>query len=108
MAYAQRETGAIEGTVKDNEGRPIPGAMVTASSSSLIGGSANVYTEENGSYRFPVLPPGTYEVQAQLSGFQTVIQKDIRLFVGKTLTVTFSLEFVKTSETIVVLEKPPL
>lgn len=108
FVFAQKETGAIEGTVKDNDGRPIPSVTVIASSVSLIGGSATTDTDQDGNYRFPVLPPGTYEVQAQLSGFQTVIQKDIRVFVGKTLTVVFFLEFVKTSETITVLEKPPL
>jgi hypothetical protein len=99
-AFAQKETGAIEGTITDNEGRPIPGATATASSSSLIGGSANAFTDQKGYYRFPVLAPGVYEVKAQLSGFQPAIQKNIRVFVGKTLTVDFTLELVTVSETV--------
>lgn len=108
-AFAQKETGAIEGTVVDNESRPIPGVTVTASSPSLIGGSQTAYTNESGLYRFPVLAPGVYEVKAELSGFQTVVRKDIVLSIITTLTVDFTLQLVQTSETIVVSSDiPPL
>lgn len=108
FAFAQKETGAIEGTVTDKEGRPIAGATATASSPSLIGGSVIAYTDQKGYFRFPVIPSGMYQVQAQLSGFQTAIQENIRVFVGKTLTVDFSLEFVTTSETVNVSDRPVL
>lgn len=108
LAFAQKETGTIEGIVRDYEGHPIAGATATASSPSWIGGSARTTTDPNGAYRFPALAPGTYEVQAQLSGFQTVTRKDVRVFVGRTITLDFSLEFMQTSETVEVSERTPL
>lgn len=108
FAFTQKNTGAIEGTVKDNENRPIPGVSITASSSSLIGGSTKTFSGTDGFYRFPVLPSGTYEVQAELSGFQNVTQKELRIFVGKTLTVDFQLELQTVKETVEVSKKPSL
>lgn len=109
FAFAQKETGAIEGTILDSESRPIPGATLTATSPMLIGGSRTAYTNESGFYRFPVLPPGVYEVKAELSGFQTVVRKDIVLSIITTLTLDFTLQLLQTSEVIEVSgERPPL
>lgn len=96
--FAQKETGSILGTVTDSEGGPIPGATVTASSSSLIGGSAVTQTDEKGHYRFPVLAPGIYSVQAELSGYQTIIRSGLRLYVGNTLTVDMTISQTKSEE----------
>ena len=109
LAFAQKDTGAIEGTIVDSNAHPVPGVSVTASSPSLIGGSRTVYTNASGFYRFPVLSPGTYEVKAELNGFQPVGQKDIMLPIITTLTVDFTVEIVQTSETIEVSAgEPPL
>src|SRR5262245_63913207 len=91
-AFAQKHTGSIEGTIIDSENRPIPGVTITASSPSLIGGSATAFTEQDGEYRFPALSPGTYEVKAELPGFQTMIRSSINVPPGSTLTVDFSLQ----------------
>ena len=64
--FAQGSSGAIEGTVKDMDGRPIPGATVTVSSPSLIGGSSSATTDPSGYYRFPFLMSGKYEARASL------------------------------------------
>ena len=80
--FAQKETGAIRGTVSDTEGHPLPGATVTATSTSLVGGANVVTTNDKGFYWFPNLPPGTYEVKAEMNGFQTVARQDVRLFRG--------------------------
>src|SRR5262245_22148966 len=105
---AQRQYGAIDGTVQDMEGHAIPGVTVTVSSPSLIGGNSNTFTDSNGYYRFPVLAPGTYEAKAELQGFQTMIRNDIGVAVGKTLTVNFNLEITGQSEALEVTGKPPL
>jgi hypothetical protein len=107
-AFAQKQTGAIDGTVEDNERRPIPAATVTVSSPSLIGGSSNTFTDPNGYYRFPALAPGTYEVKVELQGFQTLIRRNIDLSVGLTLTVDFTIQITSVAEIVEVTEKPPL
>jgi protocatechuate 3,4-dioxygenase beta subunit len=62
-AFAQiGQTATLAGTVTDSTGAVLPGATVTVSSESLIGGSRTTTTDANGNYRFPALPPGRYVV----------------------------------------------
>ncbi len=81
---------------------------MTASGQSLIGGSAIAYTDKDGYYQFPALPPGTYVVKAELNGFQIVIRNDIRTFVGKSFTVDFTLEATPVSEVLEISGATPL
>ena len=46
FAFAQKEFGTIKGKVADIEALPIPGVVLIASSPSLIGGRATVYTDD--------------------------------------------------------------
>ena len=64
-------TGTIQGRVADSSGAVLPGVTVTATSPSMIGTQTQV-TNENGSYRFPAVPPGVYELTFELAGFSTV------------------------------------
>ena len=104
-AFAQRESGAIVGHITDMESGAVPGAKVTAVNPAR--GENVAYTDEEGFYRFPVLPPGTYEIKAELEGFQTVIRGDVRLFVGKTATVDISIS-ATVEEAVVVTGETPL
>jgi hypothetical protein len=58
-------TGAIQGTVQDEKGSPVPGAAVSA----LGATSALAYTDRSGRFELRTLPPGPYLVRAHLSGF---------------------------------------
>ena len=107
-ASAQTQNGAIEGTVRDFNGKAIAGVNVTASSPSLIQNSTDTTTDPNGFYRFQALPAGVYEVTAQLSGFEIAVQKDVRVFITKTLEVSFTLQLSKVTETLEIIEAPPL
>ena len=57
MTLAQYSTGAIEGTVLDTNGAPLPGVTVEAKSPSLQGTRVTV-TDNGGRFRLPSLPPG--------------------------------------------------
>ncbi len=65
---AQGLTGALIGTVKDQQGAVLTGALVRVTSPSLIGGDA-LTTNEKGQLRFPALPPGLYVLDVSLQGF---------------------------------------
>ena len=67
-AAAQGLTGALVGTVKDEQGAALAGALVRVSSSALIGGSLTVTTNDKGQLRFPVLTPGTYAARYRADG----------------------------------------
>ena len=68
-AYAQGTTGSVNGTVADNSGAVLPGVTITATSPALMGAQTTV-SNEQGQYRFPTLPPGTYRLEYQFPGFR--------------------------------------
>lgn len=100
--FAQKETGAVRGTFTDTEGNPLPGATITISGSALVGGTSVVSTNEEGFYWFPNVPPGTYELKAELNSYQTILRSNVRLFVGNTLTIDMTSSQATSAEVQVV------
>ena len=84
-AAAQVMTGALIGTVKDQQGLPIAGAVVRVASPALIGGIVEEDTNQKGQFRFPVLPSGTYALDISFPGFARRHEEDITLGAGATL-----------------------
>lgn len=82
---AQGVTGALIGTVKDQQGLPVPGADVRVSSPALIGGAMHQATNEKGQLRFPSLPPGSYTLDVALTGFATRHEDGIVIGAGATI-----------------------
>src|SRR5262249_37423877 len=64
-------------------------------------------SNENGVYTLPALPIGTYDVSAELPGFQTAIQKGTRLQVGDNLRVNFELVIGQVTDTVTVTGEVP-
>src|SRR5487761_115250 len=73
---AQVNTGRILGTVTDQTGGVIAGAMVTVTNSQT-GVARNLVTDDAGEYNAPNLLPGTYTVRATFMGFQTFERQNI-------------------------------
>ena len=76
LALAQTTTGIISGTVQDETGGIIPGVDVNVTNVGT-GVARTVVSDDEGRYRVAQLPPGDYEVQASLVGFQTVVRSGI-------------------------------
>ena len=91
-AVAQGLTGALIGTVKDDQGGVLPGATVRVSSPALIGGVAQLTTNEKGQLRFPALPPGSYVLDIEFHGLTTYHEEDIRIGAGATIERTAELK----------------
>jgi outer membrane receptor protein involved in Fe transport len=107
LVFSQsRETGAIVGTVIDDEGTPLPGVTVTLTSPAIMG-EKSLITDAEGSYRFPALRPGQYAVKAELPGFATVIQEGIRLHTTIRLTVDMTLRVSTIEEEVTVIAVSP-
>src|SRR5262245_32235250 len=92
VANTQALTGALIGTVKDEQGAVIPDALVRVTSPALIGGSATMATNDRGQLRFPVLAPGSYALDIELPGFAPYHEEDIRIGAGATLERTVVLK----------------
>lgn len=85
------QEGKIQGTVLDDEGVPLPGVTVSITSPSLISPDVFQVTSASGAFRFPSLPPGTYQVTFQIPGFQTLIRKGIIVNASKTTSFDVNL-----------------
>jgi hypothetical protein len=104
---AASSTGTIQGRVTDTSGAVLPGVTVTVSSPSMIGVQTQV-TNENGSYRFPAVPPGTYAVNFELAGFGTVKREGIQISLGFTGNVNVELAVATLQETVTVTGESPV
>jgi outer membrane receptor protein involved in Fe transport len=101
-----RETGAVVGTVMDEEGTPLPGVTVTITSPNLQG-TRTAITDTGGNYRFPSLPPGVYTLKAELPGFATTVRENIRVSTTIRLTVDVTLKPTALEEEITVIAVSP-
>ncbi len=84
------DPGAVTGFVTDPDAARLPGVVVTITEAES-GASVTVVTGEHGGYRGTGLPPGRYEVRADLDGFQTQILRDLVVAEGQTREVDFTM-----------------
>src|SRR4030095_13705336 len=80
----------LSGTVSDVSGALIPGVEVTATNTGT-GIASTALTNESGTYRFPSLQPGPYEVKATLVGFQVQTVR-VTLGTAQQIVQNFSLQ----------------
>src|SRR5271169_2005595 len=109
-AFSQGGASAaqLNGTVRDASG----GAVAKASLSLRDIGTNRTYTavsNENGLYVIPSLPPGSYELTTEATGFAKSTQTGIVLSVGQVATIDVSMSVAQTAEKVVVTtETPPV
>ncbi len=99
-------TGKIAGRVIDAETRePLPGANVVVKGTRL-----GASTDLDGYYFILNVPPGTYEVEASMLSYQTVVKKDVVVRADYTTYVDFELRpsALKMKELVVTAKKPPV
>ena len=103
--FAQSSNGSIGGDVADNNGGALPGVTVTALNVAT-NVSRSAVSNGAGHYEIPLLPPGTYRVSAELSGFQAV-KSLVNVNVGS--MATFDVKLKPTvSETVTVSASAPV
>jgi hypothetical protein len=96
-----QSNATLNGTITDPSGGVLPGVAVRLVSPAT-GLQREAVTNEAGLYVFNFLPAGPYEITAELSGFRSVRQQDIRLEVGQNLVLDMKLEVGQVEETITV------
>jgi hypothetical protein len=108
ISYAQRLTGTMMGTLRDDTGIALPGATVKIQSPALIDGIKLAITTSSGVYFFRTLPPGTYTAIFSLQGLQTYKKKGIVISMGKTTTVDIVLKLTIIEESLTVIDESPV
>jgi hypothetical protein len=103
---AQQFTGGMRGAVRDANG-VIPGVAVTLTNEAT-NISREVVTNEVGQYNFPAVPPGTYTLKSQLSGYKTFESKGITVGTQQFVTMDVLLEVGTISENVTVTGQSPL
>ena len=106
-AAAQTTEGSIRGFIHDEQGGVLPGVNITATSAQNPNPLTAV-TDEQGGYRLINVPPGTYNVAAELQGFQKLVRADLVLHAGLTIDVDLVMKVGTVSETIQVRGDAPL
>ncbi len=103
---AQSSTGSISGTIADDSGSPLPGVTVEAKNAST-GAIRTAVANVTGYYQIGLLPPGSYDVQVSLEGFQPIRRTGITVNVGTDSTLNLVMK-VGVSETVTVTAAAPL
>ena len=83
--------GQITGQVTDASGAILVGASVTVTNTQT-NAVREAQTNASGSYVFPTLLPGIYNVKVDLQGFQSKVRNAVELQVQQTARLDFSLE----------------
>jgi hypothetical protein len=91
--------GAIEGAVKDMNGSAITNATISATQTST-GAEITATTDANGRYRLRGLPPGTYRLRADVTGFKSAVVERLNLASGTLARNNFQMEVGEVSETV--------
>jgi hypothetical protein len=100
-ARGQAVNATLLGTVNDSSGAPVANVKLTITELNT-GVSRSSQTNDSGNYVVPDLPPGTYTVTAELSGFKRASRTSVDVIVNTTQRVDLILQPGNVSETITV------
>jgi outer membrane receptor protein involved in Fe transport len=109
-AYSQAGASAaqLNGTVKDASGGSVARASLTLREVST-NRTYTAVSNDNGLYVIPNLPPGSYELTTEASGFAKSTQTGIVLTVGQVATIDVGVSVAQSAEKVVVTtETPPV
>lgn len=105
---AVEKYGRLEGKIVDDQNLPLPGVTVEVRGSALQGERTAV-SNGRGSFRLLLLPVGNdYTVVLTMDGFNTVIQKNVKIELDKSTIIQFTLEQASLTEEVVVTATTPV
>ncbi len=100
VSVLAQTTGTIEGTVVDEKGAALPGVTVEATSPNLQGTKVAV-ADTAGKFRLVFLPPGVYALKCTLQGFTTVEQTNVKVELGRQVTLQVQMRSAFKEEVVV-------
>jgi hypothetical protein len=98
-----RIVGSISGTVQDPIGALVPNARVVLKDQKT-GLTKESTTTDGGTFLFPDLASGSYQVTVSMPGFKTELVPNISVSTGQTTDVRITLEVGQPTETVTITE----
>lgn len=89
FVFGQERTGAIEGTVKDQNGAIIPNATIVVTGNAF---NRTITANEDGFFRLQQVPPGSYTVVISAGNFDKVTKNNVNVSLGNTSSVDTELK----------------
>ncbi|HEX4750510.1 MAG TPA: carboxypeptidase-like regulatory domain-containing protein [Bryobacteraceae bacterium] len=99
-------TGQIGGLVTDPSNAAVAGASLTASDASGV--RRTVSSGEDGHYAISLLPPGTYTVEAEKTGFSSAKFENVSVRITENTTVNVPLSVATQQQAIEVTSESPM
>jgi hypothetical protein len=106
VGFAQG-TGTFIGSVVDASKAVLPGVTITVTDVST-GRPYQAVSDSRGEYVVSNVVAGRYKLQAELSGFGTVVYPNVEMLVGQNITVQFTMQVAAVQETLTVTGQTPL
>ena len=101
-----QSTATLQGTVVDSQSAAIPGATVEIRNTATAL-TRTLVTDASGSYIAASLPPGDYNIEVSLTGFQTKA-RTVTLEVGRSTRADVQLSIASVAEQVNVIAEAPL
>ena len=105
-AAAQTNQGSIAGVVTDPSGAVVAGAKIAAKEKNT-GTTYETVSSGAGTYRFPNVNIGTYDVTASAQGFKNAIMTGVPVQTATTAALNISLQTGTITENVTVLADAP-
>lgn len=101
VVWAADPTGTIAGTIQDPTGATVGGARVSVASTAT-GLTREVRSGTDGSYVFPLLPVGVYNVSVEAQGFKNMEQQGIEVRADKNSSLVITLQLGSATQSVTV------
>jgi hypothetical protein len=95
------QTAELSGIISDPSGLPVPNAKVTVKGHAT-GVTRELTSNQQGLYSIPALPPGSYDITVEITGFKSVHQTGIVVEVDQRARLDFALSIGNVTESITV------
>lgn len=99
-------TGQITGVVKDASGAVISGAKITLTSTAGV--KRTTFSDGAGHYTFSLVPPGTYRVDGEKSGFSKATAESVVVRITETTNQDMPLAVASQNAVVEVASEAPL
>ncbi len=101
------QNAQISGLIQDPSALNVGGAQINVRNQQT-GGKRTARSNESGFYSVYSLSPGTYRVSIQAAGFETVVREGVKLEVGDSARLDFSLRIGDSRSVVTIKDDPPL